>query len=246
VRFSKSTVFASFFTLTGLAQTIVMAVIPLEALRVLGGAQNVSLVYFAVGVTGFVGRMAIPLLIEAVGRFGIFVTGAATLCAAAALLLTELPAGVVLGIMLNVFALACFEIVLNLHVLEHIPRAELGRFEAKRIFLAAGPYTVGPWLGVYLQINLAPWLPFAVSVAAAILLLGYFRYSVAGTAVPRRPRRRPLNPALYLRRFFAQPRLRLAWILAAGRTAWWGMFQIYAPIFAVKAGLGDQIGGAIV
>lgn len=243
---SKSTVFASFFTLTGLAQTIVMAVIPLEALRVLGGARNVSIAYFIVGVTGFLGRLAIPLLTEAIGRFGVFVAGAGALCASAALFSAEIPAGVILGLILNVFGLACFEIVLNLYILDQIARSELGRFESKRIFVAAAPYTIGPWLGVYLQLNVAIWLPFALSAATAIVLLAYFRRHLAPLKAVRRPRRRALNPALYLLRFFSQPRLRLAWILAAGRTAWWGMFQVYAPIFAVNAGLGDEIGGAIV
>ena len=243
---SKSTVFASFFTLTGLAQTIVMAVIPLEALRVLGGARNVSIAYLVVGVTGFLGRLAIPILTEAMSRFGVFVAGAAALCASAALFSAEMPAGIVLGLVLNVFGLACFEIVLNLYVLDQIVRSELSRFESKRIFAAAAPYTIGPWLGVYLQLNIAIWLPFALSAATAIVLLAYFRRHLAPLKAVLRPRRRALNPALYLLRFFSQPRLRLAWILAAGRTAWWGMFQVYAPIFAVKAGLGDQVGGAIV
>jgi MFS transporter, ACDE family, multidrug resistance protein len=50
----------------------------------------------------------------------------------------------------------------------------------------------------------------------------------------------------YLPRFFAQPRLRLAWALAAGRSGWWGMFFIYAPILAVTSGLDEETGGAIV
>ncbi|HZS82175.1 MAG TPA: MFS transporter [Stellaceae bacterium] len=245
--FHKSTVFASFFFLTSFAQTILIAVLPLEALRLMGSAREVSLVYFAVGLMGFTGRLAVPLLTHAMGRFGVFAMGAGVLCLSAALLAGETRPGLVLGLGLNVFALACFEIVLNLYVLDQIARPELARFEAKRIFAAAAPYTLGPWLGVYLQQNLAPWVPFALAGAAALIFLAYFRASRLGAAEASYPgMRRRLNPALYLYRFFAQPRLRLAWILAAGRTAWWGMFQIYAPIFAVKSGLGDQVGGAIV
>ena len=56
----------------------------------------------------------------------------------------------------------------------------------------------------------------------------------------------PKLPLVYLPRFFGQPRLRLAWVLAAGRAAWWSMFFIYAPIYAVNSGLGEVAGGAIV
>ena len=59
-------------------------------------------------------------------------------------------------------------------------------------------------------------------------------------------RRLPPNPARYLRRFFAQPRLRLAWTLAVARSSWWSMLHVYAPIFAVTSGLGAEAGGIVV
>ena len=50
--------------------------------------------------------------------------------------------------------------------------------------------------------------------------------------------RRPPNPLHFVPRFWRQPRLRLAWILALGRSAWWTMFFIYAPIYCIESGLG--------
>src|SRR5262249_13636940 len=55
----------------------------------------------------------------------------------------------------------------------------------------------------------------------------------------------PPNPLNYFPRFFRQPRLRLAWVLAFGRSSWWTSFYVYAPILAVTAGLGAAAGGAI-
>src|SRR5262249_53513217 len=54
------------------------------------------------------------------------------------------------------------------------------------------------------------------------------------------------GPLRFLPRFFEQKRLRLAWALACGRSSWWTMFQIYAPIYAVKSGLGAELGGLLV
>lgn len=163
-----------------------------------------------------------------------------------ALLALGHAASLVIGLALNVFAFACFEIVLNLYVLDHVTRGELGRFETLRIFVSAAPWTLGPWLGVYLQFHLGFWTPFALSGAAGLLLLLYFRERHAGTRSVdlRSPRR--LSPLHAIGRFAAQPRLRLAWVLSVGRAAWWSMFQIYAPVFAVKTGLGAEIGGLIV
>jgi aerobic C4-dicarboxylate transport protein len=71
-----------------------------------------------------------------------------------------------------------------------------------------------------------------------LIQLGQLMASVYTTCLLRPPS----NPVLYLRRFFAQPRLRLAWTLAASRSSWWSMFYVYAPIFAVTAGLGLDLG----
>jgi hypothetical protein len=57
---------------------------------------------------------------------------------------------------------------------------------------------------------------------------------------------RPPNPLRFVPRFVRQPRLRLAWILALGRSAWWTMFFIYAPIYCIESGLGDEMAGAIL
>jgi len=246
MRASRSTIFSALFILFGFAQTVVLTVLPVEALNVLGEARLVSLAYLGVGLAGFAGRLSLPLLVRRFQRSGVLALGAGCLCASGLLLLTATVAGLVLGLLLNVFALGCLEIVLNLCVLDQIPRAELGRFEAKRIFFGATPYTVGPWLGVWLQINVVVWLPFLVSAASGIALMLSLRGSIAAEPRRRAPPRPPQNPLRSVRRFFAQPRLRLAWVLSVGRSSWWSMFQVYAPIYAVQSGLGAELGGAIV
>lgn len=243
---SRSTIFAALFMLLGFAQTIVLTVLPIEALRLLGEARLVSLAYLGVGFAGLFGRLAIPLIIRSIDRSGVLVLGAGSLCLSGLLLVSATVPGLVLGLLCNVFALGCLEIILNLCVLDQIPRGELGRFESKRIFFAATPWTFGPWLGVWLQLNVAVWLPFLLSAASGIALLVSLRGSLTAAPNRRQPTRPSPSPLLSVRRFFSQPRLRLAWALAVGRSSWWGMFQIYAPIYAVQSGLGAEVGGAMV
>jgi MFS family permease len=243
--FSRSTVLASLFILSGFAQTIILTVLPVEAFRLLGDARDVSIVYFAAGSAGFLGRLMIPSLGRVLDRHGVLMLGAAGSCLSGALLASETVVGLAGGLVISMLAFACFEIVLNLYILDQIARNELGRFEAKRIFFAAAPWTLGPWLGIYLQIQLASWLPFLLSSVTSIVLIVVVRRCNLPAGMAVRPGQ-SLNPARHLLRFFAQPRLRLAWALAVGRSAWWGMFQVYAPIYAVQCGLGAEIGGAIV
>ena len=225
-----------------------LTVLPVTTLRVMGDAATVSVVYVAVGLAGFIGRLGIPVLTRVLHRLGVLTLGLGVLSFSLLLIWTETRGGVVLGLMLNVFAIACIEIVLTLHVLDYIPRHELSRFEAVRIFYSALPWTLGPWLGIYLRENVGHWAPYLISLSMAALLLAAFRgLGFAGAPVARAaPPRRSLSPALYLLRFFSQPRLRLGWALAAGRSSWWSMYQVYAPIYAIQSGLGAEIGGAMV
>ena len=107
----------------------------------------------------------------------------------------------------------------------------------------AGPWTFGPWSGVYLQQHVSFAAPFAVAAVAAVVLLVLFWWLRLTELAP--PSRKPPNPLRYLPRFFAQPRLRLAWGLAGARSAWWSTFYVFTPIFAVTAGLTPEAGGAI-
>ncbi len=237
--------FLALFFLEAVGRTLLIAVIPLQALEILGDAQKVSALYFGASVAGLLFSFAIPWLIRRLRRRGVVALGVFANIAAVAGLATETPAGLAVGLWLHVVGTACLEVPLNLYVLDYVRRKELGRFEPNRIFAAAAAWTLCPSLGVMLRAHVAPWAPFAAAAAATLVLLLYFRW-VRGTDEPPRPMIVPANPLRYLPRFFGQPRLRLAWTLALGRAGWWILFFVYAPIYAVASGLGEVAGGAIV
>ena len=101
------------------------------------------------------------------------------------------------------------------------------------------------WLGVYLQHTCICRAVRVAAGAALVLLILFWSLRLGENTVLTSMRRPPPNPARYLRRFFAQPRLRLAWTLAAARSSWWNMFYVYTPIFAVTSGLGAEAGGIV-
>jgi MFS family permease len=231
------------FIVPGVAQSILLTVIPLAALRLLGTARAVTLLYIVAGLAAVTARLAIPLLVQLIRRRFVLTLGAALLIVSTSLLASRGVTAFAFGLALNSFAFACIEITSNLYLLDHIPRQALRRFEPLRIFACAGPWTFGPWFGVYLQQRVAFGAPFVVAAGAAMVLLVLFWWLRLTELRPSL--RKPPNPLRYLPRFFAQPRLRLAWGLAGARSAWWSTFYIYAPIFAVVSGLGAEAGGAI-
>jgi len=177
----------------------------------------------------------------------VFSLGAVMLAASAALMAADQLPALAVGLALSIFATACIEVTSQLYLLDNVSRNELRHFEPIRIFASAAPWTLGPWFGVYLQRSVGFAAPFAITAAAAVAVLGLFwALRLGENAMLTSTRRPPPSPARYLRRYFAQPRLRLAWTLAAARNAWWSMLYVYAPIFAVTSGLGAEAGGVIV
>lgn len=239
--------FAALFSLIVLPRSLLVTVIPLQAHALLGDAQRVSVLYFAVSLAGLCGSLSIPWLVHRLHRRWVFSLGAVSMAIAAALLGSGTLPGLAIGMVAQVFAIASLEITLSLYVMDHIPRRELGRFEPRRVFMTAGVFAAGPWVGVKLQSEFAPWAPFlaaAVAVSVALAWFWYLRLSENKAVGPMKGS--PPQPLNYLPRFFSQPRLRLSWVLAVARSGWWSMFFIYAPIYAVSSGLGAEIGAALV
>ena len=247
VKQPRAKTFAALFALTIASRALLVTVIPLSANQHLGSAEAVSLLYFGVSSFSLIGALVIPWLVHKIRRRRVFTLGCLATVGAVALMSHGHLLPFVLGMMLNVFAVACLEITFNLYLMDHIPRDELGRFEPLRVFSATLSWAVGPWLGVMLQGTVGPWAPYAAAGVAALVLCATFWFlrlrdnpAVAPAKGP------PPLPTRFLKRYVSQPRLRLAWVLAAGRSAWWSMFFIYAPIYAVDSGLSPETGGAIV
>jgi MFS transporter, ACDE family, multidrug resistance protein len=239
--------FLSLFFCPSVGQAILLTVVPLEALGLLGTARGVTLLYVATGLIAVAGRFSIPLLVGLIRRRFVFTLGTLSLALSGALLATDRLPGLAVGLVLSTFGFACIEITSQLYLLDHVARAALRHFEPVRIFAIAGPWTLGPWLGVYLQQRVGFAAPFAVTSGAALGVLALFWWlRLTENAVLSAARRPVTSPLRYLPRFFAQPRLRLAWALASTRSSWWSVFYVYAPIFAVLSGLGAETGGLVV
>jgi MFS transporter, ACDE family, multidrug resistance protein len=240
--------FLTLFFIPSVAQAILLTVVPLEALGLLGNARAVTLLYVCTGLIVVGGRFSIPLLLQLIRRRFVFTLGTVSLAASGVLLAVNALPALAAGLILSAFGFACIEITSQLYLLDHVARRALRHFEPIRIFAIAGLWTLGPWFGVWAQHNVGFSAPFAITATVAIVLLALFWSMRLGENVVLSAARRRMtpNPLRYLPRFFAQPRLRLAWALASARSSWWNVFYIYTPIFAVISGLGAETGGVVV
>ena len=126
-------------------------------------------------------------------------------------------------------------------------RKELNSFEPRRMFYAGMVFIICPWAGVYLQTAVMPGLTFALVAAFAVVFLIFFwRMRLSDNVAFQAAKGPPPNPIKYIPRFVDQARLRLAWVLAVGRSSWWIMYFVYMPIQVKASGFSAEMTGAIV
>lgn len=226
--------FATLFSVDSVARAIIAPVLPLEALRLLGSARDVSVAVTAAGVAGVVAALFLPGIIMRWRPRATYLLSIALLGIASALMASSTLVGFGLGWMLRAMAAAGLLGLLNIYIAAFIEKRALARSEPLRTFFSATAWVGGPFLGIRLY-EIDPVLPFIVSVTAAAILFVYFRALHLQAPSPA-VLRRGYHPLANIRRFFSQKRLTLAWILNFGRETWWVTLFTYAPIYLVEAG----------
>ena len=229
--------FALLFSLESVARASIATVIPLQAFALLESTRAVSLTYTCVGIGGLIGSLFIPLLIRVVPRRWVYTIGGTGLIGAATLFAIDGLGGLVGGLFLRVLATACLNVTLNLYILDNIPRGDLVRSEPLRLAVSGIAWTLCPSLGVILYSRYGVAAADGLSAAAALALLATFWViRVSDNPAISAARTRPPDPLRNIGRFFGQPRLRLGWLIAFGRSSWWAHFFTFAPLYMVTAG----------
>lgn len=239
--------FIVLFSIEAWSRATLITLVPLQAHKLLGDAQTVSFVYFFVSVFGMLSTLLIPSVVHLIRRRWAFTVGVTLMFASLVGYAAADPMIFPIALGCQVVATAFLEIVMNLFVLDHVPRTEISRFEPKRLLSVAAPFTFGPFLGVWLSETVSLEVTMlAVGVTVAMLLAYFWFLRLTDNPAVTMPLRKPPNPMKNLPRFFTQPRLRLAWVLATGRSSWWVLFFVYAPIYLTSAGYSPETAGLVV
>jgi MFS family permease len=244
---TKARAFVFLFTCDAFARAILITLVPLQAYALLGAAQVVSVVYFLVAIAGLGGSLAVPLVLHWVRRRWVLTIGAGAQVSSALLLALGTKASLVVGLALQALAMAVLDVVVNLYMLDHIPRRRLSNFEPRRLLFAGSAFAAGPWVGVYLHRNVAENSTYLVAALSTLTMLTFFwTLRLADNPSLQAATAPPPSPLSFVPRFVSQPRLVLSWVLALGRNGWWVMNFIYTPIYVTNAGYRAEVGGALV
>ena len=240
-------VFAILFGIESMARAIITSVVPIQTYDLLQSERSVSILYTCMSMLGLMVTLSIPLLIVRIPRRWVYTAGATSLILGCCAFALDTVPGQAAGLFLRTFGAGALSITLSLYIMDHIKKGELVRAESVRMATATFAWTAGPFLGVFLYSTIGMIAPFLLSIGFSLLLLTlfwYFRLS-DNPALQKGPSR-AANPIANVRRFVAQPRLRLAWLIAFSRSCYWSTFFVYGPILMVATGQGKLAGGLLV
>jgi MFS family permease len=242
--------FSVLYFVESLARATMATVLPLTAYALYGTKEAVSLVYTIVSLTALCLSFAIPVLVRRISRKWTYTLGCVLLVLCGLLTWLETPPSVAGALLARTLGAAVLNITLNLYILDNIGTRDLARTESLRFAVSTLAWTATPVLGVWLMQRYGLWAPSLFCIAATLLLAALFWYrrlveggpirAAQGAGAPSH------NPIRAIRRFVAQPRLRLAWAIAFARSAFWTTFFVYAPILMVEGGQSATAGAIVV
>ena len=229
------------------ARSTVVSLIPLEALRLLGNARSVSMLFLLVAFAGLGATLTVPWLVRKLARRWVYTLGALMLAGASVSMMFGSLGYLALGLVLRVGAVVMMTVCLSLYILDHVARTEYTRAEPMRLMYAGVAWMIGPTLGAWLANTVGLWSTYALSSASALVCLAYFwRLRLRDTETLTVFQGRSPNPLRHFARYGQQPRLVFAWVAAVGRYVWWVMFFVYVPIYVVEAGFSQIFAGALI
>ena len=239
--------FASLYAVESFARATVSSVIPIQAYEILHNEQIVSILYTIVALLGLSVTLFMPMLIRRFARRWVYTAGACLLAIGSLFFVTHTLAGQLAGMLCRVMGASALSITLNLYIMDHIRKTDFMQAESLRMAWSMFAWTGGPTLGIFLYTRFGIYAAHgAVAVFALALLALFWTYRLGDNPSIRPGKTRPANPLANIGRFVAQPRLRLAWLIAFGRSCFWTTFFVYGPLFMVITGEGKLAGGLLV
>lgn len=239
--------FALLFSIESLARALNASVLSIQAYELLGSSREVSILATAVSILVLGTTLMMPMLLGRLRRRWAYTLGIAAAMTAALFLASHTIVGQVAGTYLRNAGASLLNITLSIYILEHIKKSDLTRSEPLRLALSTLSWSVGPISGIWLYEKFGPWAPqLLVLITLALLLVVFWTLRLKDPGSFPSGTLQGANPLSHIKRFLLQPRLRLAWAIAFGRSCYWATFFIYGPLMFIEGGKSKQFAGLVI
>lgn len=233
--------------LEGFSRSLVIGVMPLIALNALGSKEAVAQTYLLASLLTLLITLNFASLERLLKRRWVVTLGSAFFAVGGIFLITGNGVGFIFGIGLQSASASLFSICLSLYIMDYIGKRELARSESRRMVLNGVAWLIGPSLGIWLMSNVGAWSPFVLAIFSSIMMLIYFWWLRLGPDnIVRKAKKSAINPLRVIPRYFAQPALRIAYLITLFRSVFWMTLFIYCPIYVVESGMPNWVAGGML
>jgi MFS family permease len=230
-----------------LLRALNVSVIPIQAYDLLGSSQRVSIVATCVSFMVLLTTLSLPYFFHGVRRRWVYSIGITLVMAAALAFSANVVPGQVVATYLRNAGASIMNITLSLYIMDNISKHELTRSEPVRMTIATVSWVVGPATGAWLYAHHGSFAPqLAVVMAGLALMAGFWSARLRDPLSLPSGTINSFNPLSNLLAFFRQPRLRLAWSIAFGRSCFWSALFIYGPLLMLEGGLAKATAGLMI
>ena len=239
--------FALLFALESLIRSLNATVLSVQAYDLLGSGQKVSVLATVVSLCVLITTLLIPYILGRVRRRYAYTFAVLLMIAASIALASFSVTGQVIGSYMRNTGAALLNVTLSLYIMDNIRKADFAQTEPLRLSLSTISWMAGPATGIWLYTEYGPLVPQVAAIGISLILLGVFWVlRISDTRSLPSGNLKPFNPLANVRRFVEQPRLRLAWVIAFGRSCFWATFFIYGPVLVIEGGLHKQTTGWMI
>jgi MFS family permease len=230
-----------------LLRALNVSVIPIQAYELLGSSQRVSIVATTVSFLVLLMTLTLPFILRGVRRRWVYSLGIVLVMAAAFVFAANHVAGQVVATFLRNAGASILNITLSLYIMDNISKTELTKSEPVRMTISTVSWVIGPALGTWLYSHYGAVAPqIAVVIAGLGLMIGFWAARLKDPEALPSGTLAGFNPLSNVVRFFKQPRLRLAWSIAFGRSCFWSAMFIYGPLLMIEGGLSKATAGFMI
>ncbi len=243
----SSLVFAALFALESFCRSLNSTVLSVQAYDILGSPAKDSILSVVVSVKVLATSLLLQVFFLLLRRRWAYTAGIVGVVISAVALSTFTLEGQLLGAYFRNASAALLNVTLSLYIMDHVRRQDLVRTESMRLTVSTLSWMVGPALGIFLYDRYGSFGPQVLVLFASVILLCVFWYVKLNDPELLPPGTiKGRNPLYYVKQFVRQPRLRLAWTIAFGRSCFWATLFIYGPLVLLEGGASKQFGGVVI
>ncbi len=236
------------YGLENLPRAFVVTIISYDALRLMGSESMASYLLAVSAIGSLLVTLNSGPLIRLLTRKWVFTIAVAALGVAGVLMILNQPVLFALGLFFRNAGAGLTLVILSLYVLDFVPQKDLAQAESRRLFFAGAVWLIAPPAGVFVWNAYGPEVAYLMTVPAALVLLAVFwalRLRESDNVDPE-PANQRVNTLEAMQRYFRDPNLTIAYLIAVTRSVFYVSVFTYVPMYVLSAGLDEALGGYFI